>query len=558
MSHELEIKAAGKDARRVSLDKDSFSVGRAHSNDLCYPDDASLSRNHMVLEKRDDHWWVTDLRSKNGTLLNGARITGWHRLHPGDRLSLGQLIAVFLDPTLGTEENVVFVPQAGRALSPGATVMASLEGLLSSDSTGQAAEGPELVDARDVFQLPVVRALIRAGRELAGAQPLEELFELILALSIEAVNAERGVLMTLESSGLVPRAVHGDGFRISTTVRDRVLEKKESLLVQDVDQEEALQNQMSIAGQQIHSLMAVPLQTQDEVIGLVYVDSRRFVREFTADDLNLLTVLSNVAAIRIDHERHLRLQQQEQRRTRDLQQAAEIQRSLLPTGAPAVDGLDVAGYNAPCRTVGGDYYDFIPYPDGRLGLVLGDVAGKGMSAALLMSSLQAYVQLLTELPLDLATMTSRLDRSIASRCPSNRFITFFVALVDPTTGKTDYCNAGHNPALVLRASGEVEELGSLGTALAMLPQFGYQSREIELAPGDLLAVYSDGVTEATGAADPDAEFGVERLADVLRAKRLESSATIVSAVNRALDEWTSSAPAEDDVTLVVARRVPIQ
>jgi len=551
---ELRINTPDNKVRRVPLDSGVVSLGRAHTNDLCYPDDASLSRRHLLIESGADGWSVTDLGSKNGTILNGSRITGKHPLKVGDRLTVGQLTIHCADPEKDTDTDVVFVTTSGPELTRDSTVMTSLEGLLSEDSDEavRTAEDSDEVEPHKQFQLPIVRALIRAGRELAGHQPLEELFSLILSQAIEAVKAERGILMTLEGETLRPRATHGDGFRISTTVRDRVLKKKESLLVRDVGQEEALHKQLSITEQQIHSLMAVPLQTQEQVIGLIYVDSRLFVREFTPDDLNLLTVLANVAAIRIDHERHLALQRKEQRRTLDLEQAAEIQRGILPDTPPTIDGLDLAGHNAPCRTVGGDYYDFIPYSDGRMALVLGDVAGKGMAAAMLMSSLQARVQLLTENPSPLGALVTRLDRSIASSCPRNRFITLFICIVDAATGETAYCNAGHNPALLVRASGEVETLEAVGTVLGILPDLGYEEQHDRLDVGDLIAIYSDGITEATGA--DGQEFGEQRLAEILIRMRESPAIEIVDAVIEVLDEWCGAAGAEDDVTLVVARR----
>ena len=553
MLAELRIRTTDNEVRRVPLDKDTLSLGRAHNNDLCYPDDASLSRWHLLLERNDSTWTVVNLDSKNGTMLNGSRLTGRQDLKPGDRILVGQLTISCVDSRDDEDTNVVFV-QSGEPESS-ATVMTSLEGLLSGETAGPARpalDSGEISVARQ-FQLPIVRALIRAGRELGRHQPLSELFKMILDQAISAVKAERGILMTLQDGKLIPRSTHGEGFRISTTVRDRVLQNKESLLVRDVGQEEALQRQLSISEQQIHSLMAVPLQTQEDVIGLVYVDSRLFVREFTPDDLSLLTVLANVAAVRIDHEHHLVLQRQEQRRTRDLEQAAEIQRSILPMVPPSVGGYDLAGHNAPCRTVGGDYYDFIPYPDGRLALVLGDVAGKGMAAAMLMSNLQAKVRLLTEDPPELSAMMERLDRSISANCPANRFITLFMCVLDPATGAFTYCNAGHNPALVIRASGEVETLEALGTVLGILPELGYTEQPQQVRPGDMLAIYSDGVTEAPG--EHGEEFGEQRLTNLLISRRDEPAVEIVQSVIEAIASWCPSEIAEDDITLLVARRL---
>jgi len=237
---------------------------------------------------------------------------------------------------------------------------------------------------------------------------------------------------------------------------------------------------------------------------------------------------------------------------RENEQAAEIQNRILPVAAPEIPGLELAGHNEPCLTVGGDYYDYIKYRDGRVAVVLGDVAGKGMSAALLMSNLQPRVQMLAEEELDLGTLMSRLDRSLADHCPSNRFITLFFGLIEPTTGKLTYCNAGHNPPLLVRASGKVDTLPAIGTVLGILPDLGYEQQEARLEPGDLLALFSDGVTETANTKDE--EFGEDRLADLLKERREDPAASIVKGVIQALDEFSGPAPAADDVTLVIARR----
>ena len=176
---------------------------------------------------------------------------------------------------------------------------------------------------------PQMRALIRAGRELAGHRPLAELFPLIMDLSVEAVMAGRGVLMTLDGDELNVRAARGEGFKISTTVRDRVLKEKASLLVRDAQLDQALREHMSIVEQKVRSMIAVPLQTNDRVIGLIYVDSPNAIREFTREDLNLLTVMANVAAIRIEHARLNEIEEAERAMAKEMHQAALIQERLL-------------------------------------------------------------------------------------------------------------------------------------------------------------------------------------------------------------------------------------
>jgi serine phosphatase RsbU (regulator of sigma subunit) len=398
-----------------------------------------------------------------------------------------------------------------------------------------------------------MRALIRAGRELAGHRPLAELFPLIMDLSVEAVMAGRGVLMTLDGEELNVRAARGEGFKISSTVRDRVISQKESLLIRDAQLDHALREHMSIVEQKVRSMIAVPLQTNDRVIGLIYVDSPNAIREFTREDLNLLTVMANVAAIRIEHARLNEIEETERAMAKEMHQAALIQERLLGT-APAVQGLDIAAKTVASRAVGGDYYDFIKYPDGRVALMVGDVAGKGMPAALLMSSLQARVHVVFEEPDDLAKKMARLNKSTCANCPDNRFITFFACIADPQTGDVVYTNAGHNPPLVVRANGEFEMVqGAGGMILGILPMAQYQEAHVRLEPGDTLVLFSDGVTEE---ADPqDNQFGEERLAKLVASLHDRPATEIVQEIHRAVREFTQGAPAADDITVVVARRL---
>jgi serine phosphatase RsbU (regulator of sigma subunit)/pSer/pThr/pTyr-binding forkhead associated (FHA) protein len=555
MSQELAVLEPGGATRQVSLDRERLRVGRSSDNDLSFPSDMSLSRHHLVLEQATDGWYVEDLGAKNRTTINGRRVEGKTRLAPGDRIGAGQLVLVF-GGTKSSTGPVEFVP-GGDEGPLRATVMTSLRGVLSRENTMPGTTRTPLASERRGLPLdhPGVAALIRAGRELAGHRPLDELFELILDLSIQAVGAERGVLMTLEGEDLVARAVRGEGFRISSAVRDRVVRDRASLLVRDTALDDAFKARDSIVGQQIQSVMAVPLQTNDRVIGLVNVDSRSFARPFTPDDLDLLTVLANVAAIRIEQQRLALVEVQERIISRDLEQAAVIQQRLLPLEAPTVPGFELAGHNLPCRTVGGDYFDFFPYPDGRIGLVLGDVSGKGMPAALLMTALKGGVQvLLTDPPDDVPLLMSRLDRVVAANFPRNRFVSLFFGLLDSRTGDMAYCNAGHNPPLLIRAAGGIERLPSCGTILGIFPDLGYEVRRCRLEPGDVLTLFSDGVTEEQNPSGE--EFGEQRLAGLVVERASAGAAQLVDDIRARVLAWAAGAPAADDITVLIARRVP--
>jgi len=537
---ELLIHTPDGKTRALQLDRERYTLGRSSVNELCYSEDAGLSRQHLVLERTGDSWLVRDLNSKNGTFVNGERITSAYTLGPDDRVTAGHLALEFAQKVSAAAANtVIFIEGAAQSVVS-TTAATSLQGLLSEEKKLEG--GPQM------------RALIRAGRELAGNMPLAELFNLIMTLSIDAVGAARGVLMTVEGEDLVVQAARGEGFRISSMVRDRVIKEKTSLLVRDARLDEAFAGRQSIVQQQIRSMLAVPLQTDDRVIGLIYLDSPHFVHEFTRDDLNLLTVMANVAAIRIEHTRLAEVEQAERVLARDLQQAAVIQQGLLPTCAPQVPGVDLAGYNAACRTVGGDYYDFITYPDGRVAMLVGDVAGKGMPAALLMSSLQARVQVLFDDPTNLAALVTRLNRIITTNCPSNRFISFFIAVLDPKSNELAYVNAGHNPPLLVRRDGSLQKLEGTGLILGILPIAQYEQQTCRLEPGDVVVLFSDGVTEATRP-DIDEEFGEDRLAKTLAELSSQSAQSIIEGINQRVYDFTGGAPPADDITLVVAKRL---
>ena len=522
------------------LDRERVGLGRSNANELCFPDDSGLSRQHLLFERDGDGWVIRDPGSKNGTLLNGEKVTTPKKLKSGDRIHAGHLTIVFGAPARPFNETVVFVDTREEKT----TLSRKLNDVLPSGIRQPSLTAGVSADHS--------AALIKVGQQLVGHMALDTLFELILELAIDAVHAERGILLVLENGELAVKASSGGNFRISSGVRDRVLKDKASILVNDVMSDEAFRGMQSLVQQQVRMLMAVPLQTNEKVIGLIYVDSPTLVRDFTAEDLNLLTVMANVAAIRIEHARLAEVEQAEKILAKDLEQAAIIQRGLLPAAAPVVDGLDLAGYNAACRTVGGDYYDYVPYPDGQLGVALGDVSGKAMPAALLMTSLQARLRVLAEQSNDVAEVVTRLNRHTAANCPSNRFITLFFGIVNPLTGTLVYANAGHNPPLVVRANGNAETLDGGGLIMGLFPATPYEAYESRLGLGDVLVLFSDGVTEATNAAED--EFGDDRFIETVRLNREKTASEILGAVTSALAAFVAGAPTADDVTLVVLKK----
>lgn len=543
---EVIIRTQSGVMRVVPLEGERYTLGRAPNNDLCFHEDAGLSRNHLALERTGGVWAVVDLGSRNGTKVNGVAVAPRRVLMPGDRITAGSLVLEYKSEQLDRASSVEFVDSPFEAPA-GATVVANLDNIMKGGRALLSTQSGATPGRQQVHPL------VRAGQELAGHRPLDQLFPTIMNLAVEAVGATRGVLMILEGGQLETRAAKGDGFKISNTVRDQVLNKKESLLVRDVRLDQMLRDQASIVAQSVRSMMAVPLQTSDNVLGLIYVDSPHMVRPFTAEDLNLLTVMANIAAIRIEHARLLEVEKHDMLIARDMQQAAEIQRSLLPSRPPQIDGLDVAALSEPCRSVGGDYYDFFMRPGGRQVFLVGDVAGKGMPAALLMTSLQARVQVLLEEKLEMAALVTRLNSSILTSCPGNRFITFFICEIDPATGEVTYCNAGHNPPLLIRANGKVQRLEDGGPVLGILPRYAFSQHKCRMDEEDLLVMFTDGVTEAEKIGS-DEEYGERRLLELVRRNHELPVSEILPALTEDVAAFAGSVTSSDDFTVMIIRK----
>jgi len=545
---EIAIQTAGGTRERYPLAKPRVTVGRSRESDIFLPDQW-LSRHHAAIEERGDGYWVSDLKSKNGTLLNGEPIREWRRLRPGDVITLGEHTLTFCAEA-AEEEDDEREPEGTRVFSVKE---------LSAINTRPAIDPAELQRQNRVLAI-----LSKAASELVVHRPLSELFELVLDLLLEAVGAERGAILILEGAPPHPvikasRSRTGDPLtRVSRSIARRAMEERVSLLLPNVLEDVRFKSEDSILASGIRTAMCAPLwftataagEGKDSVIGLVYVDSLQHAHAFTEDDLRVLTALANVAAAKIENVRLLEESLEKRRMEEDMRMAAEIQTGLLPREAPHLPGWDVAGCNLPCRTVGGDYYDFA-IEGGRLLLALGDVSGKGTGAALLMTVLRAAVRAHWTEP-RLSDAVARINRTVCQNVPSSKYVTFFLAALDPGTGRLDFVNAGHNPPLLVRAGGMVETLSDGGLVLGMFDDVVYDGGYVEMRPGDTLVVYSDGVTETW---DPGgAEFGEESLRALALENRTLDAEALQASILREIERFEAGARATDDRTIVVLKR----
>jgi serine phosphatase RsbU (regulator of sigma subunit) len=286
------------------------------------------------------------------------------------------------------------------------------------------------------------------------------------------------------------------------------------------------------------------------VLGLIYVDNVAAPVPFGEGELRLLTFIAHLTAVKI---RETEAHDAQQRQDEEIKRAAAIQQALLPTEPRTLGSVEVAGRNVPSLDVGGDYFDFVDATDGRLMVGLGDVAGKGMPAALLMTHLHASVRAQVDTERPILEVMRKLNRSVYQNVRGQaRFITLVLALLDGSTGEITYVNAGHNPPYLLRRSGEIEPLTEGGVILGIMEEAEYACGKVRLEPGDTLLIYSDGVTEARSATEE--EFGDARLMEFLRGSRALSPTDVVESLIQRVREFSRRGKPTDDVTVVVMRR----
>lgn len=302
--------------------------------------------------------------------------------------------------------------------------------------------------------------------------------------------------------------------------------------------------------------LLLPLSASDRVQGVLTLGAKRSEEPYSQADIRLLESVAHQTALALENSRLAATVAaevaQRERVQSELEIAQQVQQRLFPKAAPQVAGLQLAGVCRPAQEIGGDYYDFVSAPSGEVGLAIGDVAGKGISAALLMAGLQASLRGLTLAGIsDLSDLMAKLNRLVYDASPANRFATFFYALYDPASRRLRYSSAGHNPALLMRASGEAVWLKTRGVALGLTRVASYGQGELTLEPGDCLVLYTDGVTEARN--ENGDEYNEERLKTLIAASAGNSAPQVLLSLLDDTASFVGAAPQHDDLTVIVAR-----
>ena len=534
------------------FDQEEILVGRGEESDVALAD-RTASRRHARFVFADGAWWIEDLGSRAGTRRNGRPLGERERLLPGDQVGIGASVLVV--EGVGPERATAS-PSSSSMATPGTSMFVRADQIISAVQARESRGDDVPTLRRRAARLELLNDVHRA---LGASMALPELLELILDRAFRALQPEEGVIVLRDGPGRYRRASarRGPGSRgdalLSSTLHQEVIEKRQAALVCDLAADERFGQAASLQISGIRSLIAAPLYDDQGPLGMIALDSRAHVRSFTEDDLELLTSLASVAALRI---RNVALGEEAAERRRleeELKLARTIQIGLLPQELPEPAGWSLFAGSVPSRGVSGDYYFAALRPErADLFAMVVDVSGKGMAAALLTASLEALAASPIELGLPPGEIAPRVSRLLYRRTLPAKYATGFLVALEPATGSFRYVNAGHNPSLIVRAGGGIERLGATGPPIGLLPEGAFAEAGGELAPGDLLALYTDGIVEAV---DPDEiEFGIDRLEGYLREHRAEPLDALADGLDAALDGFARGVPYADDRTLVLLRR----
>ena len=533
------------EVRHWVLERSPVSLGRASGNTIQLLD-STVSKAHAELALAGERWTIRDLGSRNGTRVNGRDALSPLPIASGDRVEVGHVLLSVSETQRDEATRFSTSEHVGSSLKLKVSDVLQRSTAASSDG------------AR------VLRVLAEAGQLLVLPRPLDETCQAILGLVESALPTNRLVLLLRGATGpasgdpadLRQAAARYRGGRadeplaLSQTILKTVLAENTAVITGDAANDPRFHSQRSIIAQAIHSAMAVPLFDNERVLGILYADSSDPLVNYGQRELELLTLLGNMAAVKITNVRLHEAEQASQRIAQELATATRIQQNML-TEPPALPGWLCHARIETCHEVGGDLYDLYVRDNGELVLLVGDVSGKGMGAALLMSSTLSSARVLYDVCAGPLAFVRRLNAIVHRGSDSRSFVTLFVGWLDPASGRLRYVNAGHPEPQLVRA-GALRTLEATGIPVGMMADFAWAESEVTLDAGETLAVFSDGIPEAQRGEE---FFDFERLVAALKESEHEPDlAAMADRIIGKIDAFAAGEHRADDVTLLLLRR----
>ncbi|MCD6415985.1 MAG: SpoIIE family protein phosphatase [Planctomycetes bacterium] len=553
MAH-LVIKKGRRAGEKIELSQ-VITLGRGADVDLRL-DDLTVSKRHSrIVRNASGDYVLEDLASSNGTFLNGKSITT-KRLRNGDEIGIGNTIFEFggaLPKPPPQKAKVLIGSGSEDRTTPlvKTAVDASYEPQQDTASGQTTVEGLSKANYRLAILLEISHSLGMAlDEDELLDKILDELFDVFPETNrgfIILRDPDTGQLTPGKSRIRKSRRPDDEQLQISETILEYVLDRKQGVLIEDTMQDERLPTSQSILDFDMRSVMCVPLKWEDQVLGFIQLDTNRIAANYDENGLTLLVAIANQCALTIANARlHKQLVRQE-RLEQDLQNARRIQSSFLPQAPPAVAGYQFEDAYATALAVGGDFFDFVELPDGRMAIVVGDVSGKGITAALMMAKMASNVRFFATTQSGPGQLLARLNE-VALDSESDMFVTVLIMFLDPINHVLTMSNAGHCYPLIRKRGGEVSRLEKpTGFPLGIIEDAEFEEETASLEPGDIICVFTDGIIEAMD--DQNEQFGYEKLSESLSSASAGPKDAVKS-IQKALREFTGMAPQSDDLTLV--------
>jgi sigma-B regulation protein RsbU (phosphoserine phosphatase) len=410
--------------------------------------------------------------------------------------------------------------------------------------------------------LEEVSILNEIAMAVSSTLSLDRILDLVVQKSLKHLKAEQGAVLLLdEKKEDKPfqtmirgwdTSTHNLPFRLDTQLSGWMLKNRQPLLSNDFSRD----NRFFTASNEplpVRSLLCVPLILKARMIGLVSLFNKKSAEGFSQEDQRLMSIIAAQSAQIIENARLLKEEQQLIKMQEELRLAYEIQTNLLPENPPKVKGYDIYGKSIPAKTVGGDYYDFIPVDDNRLAFCLGDVSGKGMPAALLMANLQATIRGQAVLDLAIPEILANANRLLFQNTSSEKFATLFFGILDHKNHELTYSNAGHNYPLRITENNRLETVKEGGIVLGCLESFSFPESKLSFEINEILVLYSDGITEAVN--EQGDEFGEDQLSELIFKNQTRPARDIVEIILREAEQYAGNLPQTDDMTLMVVKRI---
>ena len=539
------------------LSTTTVTMGRSVSNSIQIID-RKVSRKHAEIYFKDGDYYFHDMGSKNGSFINGKQVKKDTLLEDGFRVKVGETVLIY-------ESDQDESSSLSDATSRSVKIVDNLEWGKPRRSVA-AGTGPELDLGGGEGKEPSFKdthkrlaILYQVADVIRNILNLDELLDQIMNIIYEVIKPDRGFIMIkdMATGKFVPRAIRrrdvDDGeITISSTIVEQCLRERVSILVSDAAADQRFSSSESVIINRIRSAICAPLIYKQEILGVIYIDTQKRRMSYDEEELELVNGIANQSAMAIANARmHVRLVEQH-KSAKEMEIARNIQMNLLPKVFPVLDKVDISAMSLPAKKVGGDYYDFIPLDKGRYGVVIADVSGKGVPAAILLATIRA--SLLIEARQDNATVTSvisRINRMACRDATNNMYVTMVYGILEPKKMTFEYVNAGHTYPLLFETPSKVRQLKTGGYFLGIMENADYESETIKLKSGQTLLIYSDGVTDTMNMKGE--LFGEERLRKHLSSHIHQDAHQLRDSVHEECVKFRGEAEQFDDFTLVILK-----